>query len=279
MSDRQVEAGSKPATSEHKGPAQANGSASSPAQSPVKAPEAKAEVKAEAKKAEAKKADAAPAAKAVTAKRAPAKKAQPARAAAAKTRKSPAKTPARRVKKAQPAKAPAATKRAQAKVRAATQEGTKIMNKQTTEALNTGKFAADRVQAVIGDVNARTKTAMEKGSRAVEEMTDLTRGNVEALVASSKIVARGVETLGHEAADYGRRSFEEASAALKSFAEIKSPTDFFRLQGEYARSTFDAMVTESSKMSEAVLKLAGEVAQPITSRYSVAAERAKKIAA
>jgi hypothetical protein len=31
-------------------------------------------------------------------------------------------------------------------------------------------------------------------------------------------------------------------------------------------------------MSEAMIKLAGEVAQPITSRYTVAAERVKTIA-
>jgi phasin family protein len=120
---------------------------------------------------------------------------------------------------------------------------------------------------------------MERGTRLLEEMTELTRGNVEAIVASSKVAARGVETLGQEAAEYGRKSFEEASAALKSFAEVKSATDFFKLQSDYARSAFDSLVAESSKISEQVIKIAGEVAEPITSRYSVAAERVKNIAA
>ncbi len=139
--------------------------------------------------------------------------------------------------------------------------------------------AADRLQAVFGDVNERAKTAVEKSAKIVEELTDLTRGNVEALVASSKVAARGIETLGQEVAEFGRRSFEEASAVVKNFSEVRSPTDFFRLQSDYARSAFDNIVSESSKMSEAVLKLAGEVAEPITSRYSVAAERVKNIAA
>ncbi|HWH17755.1 MAG TPA: phasin family protein [Allosphingosinicella sp.] len=138
--------------------------------------------------------------------------------------------------------------------------------------------AADRIQAAFGDVNERAKTAVEKSAKIVEELTELTKGNVEALVASSKVAAKGVENLSQGAADYGRRSFEEASAALKSFAEVKSPTDFFRLQSDYARSTFDSFVAESSKASEAVLKLAGEVAEPITSRYAVAAERVKTLA-
>ena len=161
-------------------------------------------------------------------------------------------------------------------------KGTRIMNQQINDTIEmtreTGKVAADKFQAAFGDVNERAKTAIEKGSRLMEEMTELSRGNVEALVASSKVAARGVETLSQEAAEFGRRSFEEASANLKSFAEVKSPTDFFRMQSEFARAQFDAMIAESSKLSEAMIKLAGEVAEPITNRYTVAAERVKTIA-
>lgn len=142
----------------------------------------------------------------------------------------------------------------------------------------TQNVAAERFQAVVSDANERTKTAVEKGTKLMEEMSDITRGNVEALVASSRVAAKGVETLGQEAADFGRRSFEEASAALKSFAEVRSPTDLFRLQSDYARAAFDAMIAESSKVSEHMIKLAGEVAEPITSRYSDNAQRVKNVA-
>jgi phasin family protein len=187
-------------------------------------------------------------------------------------------------KAAQPAKAlKAATDRAVSRTAKTTikfAEGNQIMTKDTIENIQANQAAAaERFQAVVGDVNARAKDAMERGTRLLEEMTELTRGNVEALVASSKVAARGVETLGQEAAEYGRRSFEDASAALKSFAEVKSATDFFKLQSDYARSAFDSLVAESSKISEQVIKIAGEVAEPITSRYSVAAERVKNIAA
>jgi hypothetical protein len=161
------------------------------------------------------------------------------------------------------------------------QEGI-TMNAQINETIeNTtqaGRVAADRFQAAFGDINERSKTAMEKSAKIMEEMTELTRGNVEAMVASSKAAARGVETLTQEAADFGRRQFEGASSALKGMTEIKSATDLFRMQSDFARAQFDAMVAESSKMSEAMIKLAGDVAQPIASRYSVAAERVKTLA-
>lgn len=148
-------------------------------------------------------------------------------------------------------------------------EGKIKMTKEATQAVT------DRVQAVLGDVNERARTAFEKNTRLVEELTELTRGNVEALVASTKVAARGVEALSQEAADYGRKSFEEASTALRSLTEVKSPTDLFRLQSEFAKSQFDSIVAESSKLSDAVIKMAGEMFEPLSSRYSVAAERVK----
>lgn len=253
-----------------------------------KAPAAAEQARAEPPKAEAPKAEAAkPAAEAPKAtaasKPAPAK-AEPAKAAAAPAKKKAAKAKTAARPKAAAAKRTKARKPAPAKAAARTiqnqvKEGSNIMNNQTKKAVETGAFAADQFQAVFGEVNERAKNAAERSARVVEELTDLTRGNVEALIASSKVAARAAETLGQEAADYGRRSFEEASATLKSFAEVKSPTDLFRLQSEYARSAFDSAVAESSKLSEAMLKIAGEVAQPITSRYSVAAERVKNLAA
>jgi phasin family protein len=210
------------------------------------------------------------------------KKKQPAAKVAAKkivTRAKPAKKPvvARKLKPApKPITKPA---RAAKKVVRSIKTGVKTMANTTSKTAETGQIAAEQFRAAFGDVSERAKAAAEKSAKIVEELADLTRGNVEALVASSKIAAKGVETMSQDAAEYSRKSFEEASAVLKSFAEVKSATDFFKLQGDFARSAFDAAVAESARVSETVLKLAGEVAEPINSRYNVAAERVKTLAA
>lgn len=216
------------------------------------------------------------------------RKALPVKAATVNVKKSvPAKSAAPAVKKAAavsrpvaaaqvPAAKAATVKNTITPVRAGIEkQGVKIMATKT----ETPFIGADQFKNAFGDVNERAKVAMEKSAKIVEEFADLTRGNVEAIVASSKVAAKGVETLSQEAAEFGRKSFEDASAAFKSFAEVKSATDFFKLQSDFARSAFDAAVAESAKVSEAVLKIAGDVAEPITSRYSVAAERVKTLAA
>ncbi|MDB5689198.1 MAG: phasin family protein, partial [Sphingomonas bacterium] len=136
-------------------------------------------------------------------------------------------------------------------------------------------FSADKFQSMFGDVNERAKAAVEKTSKMAEELTELTKGNVEAIVASGRVAAKGAEAMTQEAADFSKKSFETATGAMKSFAAVKSPTELFQLQSEFARSQFDSMVAEASKVSESMLKLMGEMVQPLSTRYAVAAEKLK----
>lgn len=152
-----------------------------------------------------------------------------------------------------------------------------IVKETTTMATNFETNTA-KAQAVFADWNDRTKAAVEKSTKLVEEANEFAKGNLEAVVESGRIAAKGFETLGQDAAEYGRKSFESATAALKTLATVKSPTEFFKLQSDFVRGAFDSYVAEASKNTEAVLKLAGDAAQPISSRFAVAAEKVKTTA-
>lgn len=150
-----------------------------------------------------------------------------------------------------------------------------ILKKEETIMETTLKSATDKAQTMFADMNERTKAAVEKGTALFADINEFSKGNVEALVESSKIATKGLETLGQEAADYTRKSFETMTATVKSLGAVKSPAEFMKLQSDYLRQSFDQLVAESSKTTEAVLKLAGEVAQPLSSRVSVAVEKMK----
>lgn len=138
--------------------------------------------------------------------------------------------------------------------------------------------AIEKTQAIFAELNDKAKAAVEKNTKLVGEFTDLAKGNVEALVESGKIAAKGFETLGQDAAEYSRKSFENASATLKSLSAVKSPADFFKLQSDYVRTAFDSLVAETSKNTEAFIKLAGDAAQPVSNRVAVAMEKIKTAA-
>jgi len=157
-------------------------------------------------------------------------------------------------------------------------EGTTTMN----EIIENGKkFAEDakaKIETAYADFNEKAKAGVEKSTKALEEISDLTRGNVEALVESGKIAAKGVETLGQEAVDYSRKSFEKATASFKSFSTVKTPTEFFQFQSQLFATGFDDFAKEAAKSSEALLKLAGDVAQPLAARVSVVTDKVKTLA-
>lgn len=182
--------------------------------------------------------------------------------------------------KASPARTQKTTTRTAPK-RAAAEKGTTEMT-DTAKVTETVKKAAteatSQAQAVFADLNDRAKAAVEKSQKIAEDFADFQKGNLEAFVASAKVAAEGLQTLGQDAAELGRANFESAQAALKSFAAAKSPTEFFKLQSDYAKSAFDAFVAQTSKNTEASLKLAGEVIQPLSSRVAVAAEKFKTAA-
>lgn len=152
-----------------------------------------------------------------------------------------------------------------------------------TDAMETAKTYAEeaksRIQSAVTELNEKAKAAMEKSAKAAEELGEITKGNLEAMVESSKIAAKGVETMSQEAVEYGRKSLEKSTATFKSFASVKSPTEFFQLQSELVSSAMDAFASETAKNSEAVLKLFGDVTQPISNRVAIVSEKFKSLAA
>ena len=143
------------------------------------------------------------------------------------------------------------------------------------DATTTTIDAQNAAQTVFTEATERAKGAMGKGQAACGEMAELGKGNVEALVESGRIVAKGIEAMGQNAAAFVRSQVEDAQAQARTLASVTSPTDFFKLQGDFARQSFEKMVAETSRNAEAMLKLAGEVAQPLSNRAALAMEKAK----
>ena len=138
---------------------------------------------------------------------------------------------------------------------------------------------SDKFQGLFADAGARSQDLVAKSRNATEEMTDLAKANVEAIAEATRIAANGAKSISQDVIASSRTGFEHASEAIKTLADAKSPTEFFQLQSELVRSSFDRMVSESSKLTEQVVKLAGEAIQPISNRASVNAERVNELMA
>src|SRR5689334_5473307 len=128
-------------------------------------------------------------------------------------------------------------------------------------------------QSFFADANERGQDFVKKSQKVAEELADLARANVEAVVEAGRVAAEGARSIGQDVVAKQRDSVEQTADAIRSLAEAKSPTEYLQLQGEFARTQFDRAVAETSKLTESLVKLAGEAFQPLSNRATANAER------
>jgi phasin family protein len=134
-------------------------------------------------------------------------------------------------------------------------------------------------QAFFTETGERSQEVVKKSQKVAQELTDLARANVEAIVEAGRVAAEGARSIGQDAVARSREGAEQAADAIRSLAEAKSPTEFVQLQSELARTSFDRMVAETSRMTESMVKLAGKAFQPLSNRATANAERINNIVA
>jgi phasin family protein len=135
------------------------------------------------------------------------------------------------------------------------------------------------LQAFFNEAGERQQDAVRRSQKAVEELAELSRANVEALVDAGKIAVDGARSIGQDVVETSRESIEQAADAVRALAEAKSPTEFIQAQSEFARASFDRFVAESSRLTESFVKLAGEAFQPLSTRATLNAERINQFVA
>lgn len=182
--------------------------------------------------------------------------------------------------KAAPAKKPVAAKAAAPKLPAvlSTPVTTITQFKDTIMATAKKTDITATAKELAADLQTRVKGAYAKTTEVAAEVTDFSKGNVEAVVESGKIFFAGAQELVKDNVETGKTVIETVTADAKKMMEVKSPTELMQMQGELARRNFDAMVSYGSKRTEAWLKLYNDAFAPISNRVSIATEKLTKAA-
>jgi phasin family protein len=138
----------------------------------------------------------------------------------------------------------------------------------------TGSF-----HTLFAHAGERGQNVAKRSQKTIEELTEVSRANIEALVEATNIAVEGARSLGQDAVKRSRERMEQAANTVRALAQAKTPTEFMELQSEFARAQFDRFVAESSRLTETFVKLAGEAIKPIQTRATLNAERINKLVA
>jgi phasin family protein len=147
--------------------------------------------------------------------------------------------------------------------------------KETVE--NLMKVGQDAVTKNYEQVMVVTKDQIEKTSQKLfkgyEELAVFGKQNVDAVLQSQTIVAKGVEEMSKALLAFSQASLEVGVAAGKAMLGVKTVRELVDLQTNFAKSSFDTMVAEGTKLSEMGVKVANEALEPINARVNAAVEK------
>jgi len=148
---------------------------------------------------------------------------------------------------------------------------------QMEQAVAAGKQTVEKAINTTREQVEKASTATLKG---YDEMTSLNKEQVDAFLAAANSLSRGIEDMGKSYAAFAQASMDSYMEASKALLAARSLNDVVDIQTGLARSSMDAAVNETAKVSEVVMKAAGEAMQPLQSSFnsmvSAAMEKASK---
>lgn len=96
----------------------------------------------------------------------------------------------------------------------------------------------------------------------MDEMQKLGKDNVEATLKSFGAASRGYQAIVAEVTTFSKKSFEDSTAAMERLLGAKSLEKAIEIQSEYAKTAYEGLVTEATKLGELYAELAKEAYKP-----------------
>ncbi|OYU33775.1 phasin family protein [Novosphingobium sp. PASSN1] len=111
-----------------------------------------------------------------------------------------------------------------------------------------------------------SREAMERNLKTVDTLTEVSKGNVEAMLESTKIASAAFQTMTQETAEYSKNSLQRAAAAAQAMTQVQSVSDFLVFQRDYAMGEFAIGMAEMAKMSQAMFTTMTAIYEPLLKR-------------
>jgi hypothetical protein len=143
-----------------------------------------------------------------------------------------------------------------------------------TEGLAEGLASAESLAEVVTPL-ASSPSSPGAGAPAAaaktassDDLADFGREALAALAQSQAAVARGLEALSAEMAGLALSGIDAAARTATDMLAVKTLSDAIEVNAGFTRSSFDALLGGSAKLSEIGAKLAAEASQPILAQLS-----------
>jgi phasin family protein len=135
-----------------------------------------------------------------------------------------------------------------------------------SKAKTTGEKATASAETALENGAAALKTGLDKALKGYDAFVGYGKDTADAVTKSATVAGKGVETINSEIYSYSKQSIENAVSASKAVMGSKSIHEAFEFQTDFAKSAFEAYVSELSKISELATAATKESFAPFKGR-------------
>ena len=124
----------------------------------------------------------------------------------------------------------------------------------------TQRKPADKVEDAAKTATAQTHAQLNEGvERMTKGMTQFgtfAQENTEAFMQAASTMAKGLERVAQENADFAKKQFEESSERMQSLTKAKTPQEFVEHQSDIFRLVMESQISQVNKVSDMMIATA-----------------------
>jgi phasin family protein len=140
-----------------------------------------------------------------------------------------------------------------------------MMTAQTEQAITMARDSFEQIAT-------RSREAMEQGMKTVNVITEMTRGNVEAFLESSRAASNGLQVIAQEVTEFTKDSMERTASAARALTQARTAPELIKLQSEFARAEFATAVAEYTKLSQTLFQTMSAIFEPLQKQALTSAQ-------
>lgn len=171
-----------------------------------------------------------------------------------------------------------AKKRASARTKVSVRRN-KAASKAGSKQKSTLGAAQQKSNTVINLMEIRKMSTNKQYDKMAQDAASFGQEQVEALVKSGTIFAKGMEGVMKTCMEMAQSSAEKAQGAAKTMMTCKTINEVTEAQSKFAQASFDDFMNTLTKLSEMTVKLATESFEPINDQMGKAMKKASQQAA
>ena len=120
------------------------------------------------------------------------------------------------------------------------------------------------------------KQGVDSMVKNVDNISSFAKENLDAVMESANIAAKGAEKIAAEAVSASKQSMEQNIAAAKEFSSVRTFDQLVSAQTQFSKQAFDQYVSQATKMGDLFISLSKEASEPLNGRLSAFSDQVLK---